>query len=161
MPGTIVVGVDGSPESDAALRWALEEGRVRDATVRAIYAWEQPPLDVATADAGFGTPGLALPTPPTEYMEIRHAIEDEANRLLPEALERAGGAATGVEVEQQVVEGLAGDVLVEAARSADLLVVGSRGRGGLKGLLLGSVSQHTLHNAPCPVVVLPPVRTDS
>jgi nucleotide-binding universal stress UspA family protein len=157
VPGTIVVGVDGSASSDQALRWALEEARLRGAIVRAIYAWEPPPLEVGSVDLGLGTPGLALPAPPSEYLEIRQAIEKEAEQVVPDALGRAGGAA-GAQVEQEIVEGSPGDVLVDAAKEADLLVVGYHGHGGLSKLLLGSVSQHCVKHAPCPVVVHPPVK---
>jgi nucleotide-binding universal stress UspA family protein len=159
--GTIVIGVDGSASSDAALRWALEEARLRGASLRAVYAWEPPPLEVGSVDLGLGAPGLALPAPPSEYLEIRQAIEQEAARVVPEALARAAGAAAGVNVEQQVVEGPAGDSLVEAAAEADLLVVGSHGRGGLTERLLGSTSQHCVRHAHCPVVVHPPVNDRS
>lgn len=158
MAGTIVVGVDGSASSDAGVRWALEEAGLRGATVRALYAWEPPPLEVGSVDLGLGTPGLALPAPPSEYLEIRHAIEREAAQVIPDALARAGGVPADVQVEQQIVEGPPGDVLVEAAQEADLLVVGFHGHSGLTKLLLGSVSQHCVRHAPCPVVVHPPVK---
>lgn len=74
--------------------------------------------------------------------------------MLKRALNEVEDEAEGVEIEQRVVQGSAGGALVEAARDADLLVVGSRGHGGFVGLLLGSVSQQCVHHAPCPAVVV-------
>ncbi len=74
-----------------------------------------------------------------------------AERILDEAITEALGA---VDVERVVTEGSAGEVLVQASGDADLVVVGSRGRGGLRGALLGSVSSHVAQHAPCPVVIV-------
>ena len=138
----IVVGVDGSPESHAALAWALEEARLRREPVHAVHAWLMP-----IAFAG-GAPPFVLP-------EAHHELRQEGERVLDEALaEVAGGADPGVPVERSVVEGPAAQVLLRAAAGADLLVLGSRGRGGFAGLLLGSVSQQCAHHAPCPLVIV-------
>jgi nucleotide-binding universal stress UspA family protein len=131
----IVVGIDGSDRSVAALRWAVEEARLRDGEIIAICAWEFP---------------HAL-NPVTMF-----TVEAEPFRMDAEsALERAIAAADpgDVPVTRQVVEGLAASLLVEASNDADLLVVGSRGRGGFGGLLLGSVSQHVTSHARCSVLV--------
>jgi nucleotide-binding universal stress UspA family protein len=133
--GTIVVGVDGSKHSVAALQWAVEEGRLRQWRVRVLTMWELPnvfnPVRLLTLDAEpFAT-------------EARHALE--------RALEEVD--LTGVEVTTDVIEGSAAEHLVTASRDADLAVVGSRGRGGFTGLLLGSVSQHLVSYAKCPVLV--------
>jgi nucleotide-binding universal stress UspA family protein len=81
--------------------------------------------------------------------------------VLASTLERADGETlAGVEVEQEIREGPAAPVLIEAGRGAALLVLGSRGRGGFAGLLLGSVSQQCAQHPPCPVVILPPVDED-
>ena len=138
----IVVGVDGSPESHAALAWALEEARLRGEPVHAVHAWLMP-----IAFAG-GAPPFVLP-------EAHHELRQEGQRVLDEALaEVAGGADPGVPVERSVVEGPAAQVLLRAAAGADLLVLGSRGRGGFAGLLLGSVSQQCAHHATCQVVIV-------
>lgn len=135
----IVVGVDGSQPSGEALRWAIDEARRRGAAVEAVHAWHQPFV------AGYSTEG-ALDLGP---------YEDEARTLLDAAVEALGDTGA-VPVDRKTVCGGAAGALVEAAKGADLLVVGSRGRGGFSGLLLGSVSQQVVHHAPCPVVIIPP-----
>jgi nucleotide-binding universal stress UspA family protein len=141
--GVIVVGIDGSEESKRALRWALEEARVRKSRVLAVHAWTYQ----FAAGAGY------LPTADPEFLP---SVEGEAAQVLDEALAEVG--TEGVEVERLVVEGPPAATLVDAAGGADLLVVGSRGRGGFSGLLLGSVSQQCAHHAPCPVVIVPRPR---
>ena len=137
--GTIVVGVDGSPGALAALRFALEEARLRKASVTAVFAWSIP--FVADVPSGL------LP-------ELLSDFRADAERLLEEAIAEAGDPG-GVEIGRLVVDAPAGRALLEAARGADLLVVGSRGRGGFTGLLLGSVSQQCTQHATCPVVIVP------
>jgi nucleotide-binding universal stress UspA family protein len=136
----IVVGVDGSEESKLALRWALEEARLRDASVRAVYAWRDPYAL---------TPGYGLP----EDFEF-DALREHAVERLDAVIAEVAGTTTDVEVDGVVAEGPAGSVLVQAAEGAELLVVGSRGHGGFVGLLLGSVSQQCVTHAPCPVLVV-------
>jgi nucleotide-binding universal stress UspA family protein len=133
----IVVGVDGSDESKAALRWAVEEARLRGAAVRVVHAWS---LRYAVG------PGIAIPAFTVEE------LQRDSEQMLEAAL--AGVDAAGLEIERVSVEGGAARLLVEAAEDADLLVVGSRGHGGFAGLLLGSVSQQCAHHAPCPVVIV-------
>jgi nucleotide-binding universal stress UspA family protein len=135
----IVVGVDGSPESKEALRWALEEARLRAATVRAVYAWRDP----YTLAPGFGLP---------EDFEF-DALRERAVETLDAVIAEVDGTSD-VLVDGVVAEGAAASVLVDAAEGADLLVVGSRGHGGFVGLLLGSVSQQCVQHAPCPVLVV-------
>jgi nucleotide-binding universal stress UspA family protein len=144
MPGRIVVGVDGSAPAEAALRWALAEARLRGAVCEVVHVWSYP---VVADIAGMAAAGVAWPD-----------LEADARRLLEEVIERVRPEAAGVTVETRVAEGTAAGVLIEAARDADLLVVGSRGRGGFVGLLLGSVSQQVAHHAPCPVVIVPAPR---
>jgi nucleotide-binding universal stress UspA family protein len=137
----IVVGIDGSDESNAALRFALEEARLRGATVEAVHAWGYPPT-------AFG-PGF-IAAIDAELIETLHkAAADVIDRALEEA-----GDVGDLEVAHATPEGPAAPALLEAARDAELLVVGSRGRGGFTGLLLGSVSQQCAHHAPCPVVIV-------
>jgi nucleotide-binding universal stress UspA family protein len=93
---------------------------------------------------------------------LREASEQAARSVLAGALERVGcEAIDAIEVEQEIVEGPTVPVLIGAARAASLLVLGSRGRGGFAGLLLGSVSQQCAQHPPCPVVILPPVEEDA
>lgn len=138
MSGRIVVGIDGSSGSAAALQFALEEAAMRGARVEAILAWHWP---VMAAEGGL----------PADF--------DPAGWAQSALDETLSGVATGdTSVEGRIVEGHAAAVLVDAAADADLLVVGTRGHGGFTGLLLGSVSQHCVSHAPCPVVVVPPLQ---
>lgn len=141
-PGVIVVGVDGSDFADAALAWALEEAALRRATVRVVHAWQYLPM--------VAEPMAALPSTPFE--ELASAAATVADETMARV---TGGIEPTVPVEVRVVEGPAGTALLDAAADAELIVVGSRGRGGFAGLLLGSVSQQVTHHAHCPVVVLP------
>ncbi len=141
--GFIVVGIDGSDESKRALHWALEEARLREARLLAVHAWTYQ----FTAGPGYL---------PAADPDVRDSIQQEAEQVLDDALAEVG--TVGVEVERSAVEGSPAATLVAAAEGADLLVVGSRGRGGFTGLLLGSVSQQCAHHAPCPVVIVPPAR---
>ena len=144
----IVAGVDGSPGSREALRWALAEARLRQTPLQVVYAWEFPHLPVG--------PGIAPPITADTVSRLREAAED----VLDTALAETGDELEGVEIRRAVVEGPAASVLVEAAEGADLLVVGSRGLGGFRGLLLGSVSQQCAHHASCPVVIVRAPRGD-
>ena len=139
----IVVGIDGSDESKRALHWALNEARLREAKLVAVHSWTYQ----FTAGPGY-LPG-ADP-------EVRASIQKEAEQVIDDAL--AEFATGGVEIERSAPEGQPSAMLVEAAEGAELLVVGSRGRGGFSGLLLGSVSQQCAHHAPCPVVIVPPAK---
>jgi len=135
MAGNVAVGIDGSDGSLHALRWALQEARLRGARLRAVLAWSY------------------LDQPPDGFDPAYS--EDDARRQLDQALVAGAVDADGVEIERVVVCGLPSRALLDAARDADLLVVGSRGLGGFKGLLLGSVSQQVTQHAQCPVVVVP------
>jgi nucleotide-binding universal stress UspA family protein len=154
---TIVVGIDGSPGSDAALRWALEEARLRGSQVRVVYAYQLPLT--APAEAGVGIAGPAPhPVFSAEDVERLHAAaEKEAQGVIESSLQRAGDeAAKGLSIEHAPLPGPPAQTLIEEGRGATLLVLGSRGRGGFLGLLLGSVSQQVAQHPPCPVVILPP-----
>jgi nucleotide-binding universal stress UspA family protein len=102
--------------------------------------------------------GMGVPVMVTEDVEeLGRAVETQAGGVIDESVRGAGGgAAEGLEIERAAIEGPAVQTLIEAARGAELLVVGSRGRGGFVGLLLGSVSQQVAQHPPCPVVILPP-----
>jgi nucleotide-binding universal stress UspA family protein len=141
----IVVGVDHSVGAKEALRFALDEARLRQATLRAVHAWQFGYVGAT------GMEGL-LPAVGGELRDFRDAAEAELDATLREAIPEAGD----VKVERRVVEGAPAAVLVEESRDADLLVVGSRGHGGFAQLLLGSVSQQCAHHAECPVVIVRP-----
>jgi nucleotide-binding universal stress UspA family protein len=149
MTKTIVVGIDGSAGSVAALRFAAEEARSRGAMLRVVHAWRMPLSLVTTEPAAFGVPMV----PEVAIEEVRRSALEEASAVLDAAL--ASVDTTGVEVERGLVEAPPARALIEMAQGAELLVVGSRGRGGFAGLLLGSVSQQCTHHAPCPVVIVP------
>ena len=144
---TIVVGIDESTGSQQALEWALEEAKLRQAPVRLVHA-------IAPVQSYYPYSMVEL-----ERVEVGKAqAEDAARELLASALAKAGGEPTGVPVELVPRFGAAPNVLVSESRDAAMLVVGSRGRGGFAGLLLGSVSQQAVHHAHCPVVVIPHQR---
>lgn len=132
-PSYFVVGVDGSPHAAAAVDLAFEEAALRGALLRALYVWHPPLLGALDEDAAVG----------------------ECRRVLSETV--AGRTATHPEVElhHEVVRGHPVQVLTEASEHALGLVVGTRGRGGFAGMLLGSVSQGVLHHARCPVITVP------
>lgn len=147
MAGSIVVGVDGSDASGAALRWAAEEARLRSAPLVAVHAWSFVPAQP------IGDPGV-LVVPAGDIAGQLDAESAAARAVLMEAAAVALGDDPGLEVEQRLVEGDPGDALVTASESAELVVVGSHGRSGLRAALLGSVSRHVTSHAACPVVVV-------
>jgi nucleotide-binding universal stress UspA family protein len=140
----IVVGVDGSEGAVQALRFAIEEARIRGAELRAVSAWHVPP-------AVYGTGWAPASTDLDEFRKLAEAS-------LRESVEEAGATEAGIEVTPVVREGHPVDLLLAESEGAALLVLGTRGLGGFKGLLLGSVSQQCAHHAPCPVVIVPPRR---
>ena len=139
----VVVGVDGSEPSRAALRWALTEAALRHATVEAVHAWEVPVV--------YGPVIGAFPYD-------TKGVETGARELLDELVDGALSTvdAPGVTVERTAAPGGAAARVLDAAEHASLVVIGRRGLGGFGRLLLGSVSEHVARHAPCPVVVLPP-----
>ena len=139
MTGRIVVGIDGSPHSRRTLEFTVEEARRRGATIDAVYAYA-PPVYWSAPEFG-----VLIPRPESEVVEDARALLDRELAEVPE----------DVRVEHVVVEGPAARALLETARGADLLVVGSRGRGGFMGLLLGSTSHQVVTHETCPVVVVP------
>jgi nucleotide-binding universal stress UspA family protein len=130
----IVVGVDGSPQSQKAVAWAVEQAKKTGGTVELMIAWARP--------VSYGLPLVVA-------------------GLDPEALARETVEKTATDIDlpadrviTNIVHGAAPTILVERSSQADLLVVGSRGHGGFAELLLGSVSAHAVHHAACPVVVV-------
>jgi len=133
----IVVGVDGSKSSRNALRWAAREAQQTGAVLQVVMTWANPYPDMWIPSNPPGTDPLAI---------TRRSLESVVGAEL--------SAYPTVNIDPLVIEGQAAEVLVKAAEGADLLVVGSRGRGGFAGVLLGSVSLHCVSHAPCPVVVV-------
>ncbi|MFL1377051.1 MULTISPECIES: universal stress protein [unclassified Nocardiopsis] len=141
--GRIVVGVDGSEASLPALRFALGRAHEDGSAVTVVHSWEvsTPFAPEALAASGW--------VPPDELLEQR------SGELVAALFEEVGDAAEGVDVSVVRSRQAAERALLAEAEKADLVVVGSRGRGGLRGLFLGSVSQAVLHGAAIPVVVIP------
>jgi nucleotide-binding universal stress UspA family protein len=136
-PTRIVVGVDGSPVALLALDFAIDEARLRHADLHVTYAY------AAIASALTGSTGK-------DYYE---QVENDARELLQGILASAP-STEGVQVEWLAVPGNPSEVLIEASKEADLLVVGSRGVGGFMGLIMGSVSTQCVHYSLCPVLVV-------
>jgi nucleotide-binding universal stress UspA family protein len=136
-PGYIVVGVDGSSASKRALAWAVRQAERTGASLRAVTAWNVP----SSYDLDPGLP---------ENIDVGA----EAQRALDEIVDEVAGSTAPVHIERVVVHGHAADVLLNESKDADMLVVGSRGRGAFARALLGSVSQHCVHHATCPIVVI-------
>ena len=133
----IVVGVDGSVPSKAALAWAVKQARLTGAAVEAVIAWELP-----------ATYGYPVPVAPDiDYGGL-------AAEVLAGAIAEVSSPGEPVKIRSTVAEGNAARVLLDASAGAELLVVGSRGHGGFVEALLGSVGQHCVHHATCPVVVI-------
>jgi nucleotide-binding universal stress UspA family protein len=134
MSGRIVVGIDGSDSAVDALRWAIEQAKIT------VYAWDPGAL------ASLGVPPMVDWEPLREAAQARPA----------EIVRKAVGSKPGVRIVTKTVTGNAAEVLVDRSAQADLLVVGSRGLGGLKGMLLGSVGHHCAAHSHCPVVIVHP-----
>ena len=146
MPG-IIVGVDGSRHSRSALQWAVSEAVARHA-----------PLTVLTVhQAVTGSWGGTIPYP--DDTELIRKLREEVQQETDDVLDELDVASRPPLVTVRAVTGLPAEQLLAAAAGADMLVVGARGGGGFKKLLLGSVSTHVTHHAPCPVVVIPADKT--
>ncbi len=137
----IVVGIDGSPSSKAALKWAVRQAAMSGGTVEAITAWHYPAMY-----GGYGWVPVSA-VDPVNFDEI-------ARKTLSEAVAECVDPASSVQISTRLAEGNPAQVLMEAAKGAELLVVGSRGHGGFAGALLGSVSQHCASHSPCPIVII-------
>lgn len=146
----IVVGVDGSAGAARALEWAVAEARLRDASLHVVHAWMLPLIDAIPEAWVLGSPQV---DPSDE--EVHAHLAAAARNVLDEALDRVRALEPELEVVGELTEMRAAPALIAAADDAELLVVGSRGRGGFKGLLLGSVSAQCVHHAPCPVAIVP------
>jgi nucleotide-binding universal stress UspA family protein len=137
-PEHLVVGVDGSAPARAALAWAVEEARLRSARLTAVHAHLVPYFSELPDESGLAWD------------------QGTDERVFRATLDAAVDAVdtSGVAVERLLVADSPAPAILGAAADADLVVVGSRGYGGFRGVLLGSVSNHVTHHAPCPVVVL-------
>lgn len=133
----ILVGIDGSTESREALIWAAQEARFRDATLEVVHAWDAP--------WNYWSGVAAKP------MDVD--VEAVQRELVAEELKAAD--LDGVDLETTITNDIPARAIIDKSDSADLVVVGSRGRGGFTGLLLGSVSEQVVRHSKCPVVVIP------
>jgi nucleotide-binding universal stress UspA family protein len=133
---TIVVGVDGSDTSIAALHWACEQAARTGSSIAAITTWHWPM-----------SLGAAIPIPEG------YDPAGDAQAMLDRIVEPLAGEFPSVAIRSRTAKGHAPEALVEASRHADLLVVGSRGHGELSGLLIGSVSQYCAAHAESPVLI--------
>lgn len=145
--GSVVVGLDGSAGARTALRWAMAEARLRKTRLRVIHAW----TFSYPGSVGYGYLGETLDAFPHGGLSKLHRASEQ---MVEHAIAGLATEAEGIEIERDIIEGTAADVLLGAVTENDLLVVGSRGHGGFMGLLLGSVSQQCAHHAPCPVVIV-------
>lgn len=134
----VIVGVDGSVDSVQALQWAVEYARAYQAPVQALTTFEVPKIYGPNAMVGWEDPAR---------------LEEDSRNMLADTVREAVGE--GAQVQERVMRGHPAQVLTNASQDAQLLVVGSRGRGGFTGMLLGSVSQHVVTHAGCAVVVMP------
>jgi nucleotide-binding universal stress UspA family protein len=131
----IVVGIDGSPASDAALRWACDEAALRGTDVLALHVVVVP----------YELPRVPIDDPQTELERNgKQVLDDAVARIQPD----------GVSIETRLLEGSPAELLVEMSEGAELVVVGTRAHGRLASFVVGSVSSTVLHHAQCPVVVV-------
>ncbi|WP_116246771.1 universal stress protein [Nocardiopsis sp. FIRDI 009] len=151
--GRVLVGVDGSATARTAATWAFEAADLRGAVLRAVTAHGE------TSRRRFG----ASERPPRVRVgeSGEAAAGEEARRMMSESVAGERERWPGVRLEEVVAEGHPVEVLRAAAEDCDLMVVGSRGRGGFAGMLLGSVSRNVISHSPCPVAVVRTSRTAS
>lgn len=161
-PGRVVVGLDGSEAAVRALHWAYHHAQLTGLGLHVVHTYDLDPGPNPYAGAYAYVPDHRLAAEISEsearWREERYRIaEQHAESMVTHALGMVAGEAGGPEVtvSREVVGGVrAAEVLLDRARDAALLVVGSRGLGGFRGLLLGSVSQQCVQHAACPVVVV-------
>lgn len=132
----IVVGVDGSPSSQRAVRWAAQQAELTGATLRAVSSWRWPNYITRIP------PGVDLAS--------------DTRRTLDEVLQEALTGSEDLTVTRHVIEGPPGPALLTQAQDASLLVVGAQGRAAFPGMLLGSVAEYCVRQGSCPVVVVRP-----
>lgn len=133
----VVVGIDGSPDSVRALQWGAQYARYAEAPVHALIGWHSAPVYGYTAMVSW---------------DDSDRLKEEAAQVLAQTVREALG--DDAQVTERVEQGHPSEALVKASEEAQLVVVGSRGHGGFTGMLLGSVSQHCVTHARCPVTVM-------
>ncbi len=138
----IIVGVDPSESAKNAMRWAITNSAAGD-TILAVHTWQ------IYAVSGFDVP------PAYNVIDIETDAKQFTADFVTEVEASVAGDAAHGKIETEVHQGHAGRILIELSEDADMVVVGSRGYGGFRGLLLGSVSTYVVHHAKCPVVVVP------
>jgi len=142
-PFVIVIGYDGSKQSHEALEWAIEESRYRNAELRVLTIWNKAPMAWYPAMLETAAGEIVAESSPEQQAEALSA--------------KAAQAAAGVNVVTRTIKNdSAASAIIEAAREADLVIVGSRGHGGFAGLHIGSVSAQLANHSPCPVLVVRP-----
>jgi nucleotide-binding universal stress UspA family protein len=138
----IVVGVDGSPHSQKAFEWALAEAALRQVALTVLAV-------APIASTGWGFSGVPSGADEGDRQRVQRATQEFVDKAVSQRGDEPGRQVTVV-----AVAGLASDELVKASADADLLVVGARGSGGFKQLVMGSVSSQVMHYSHCPVVVV-------
>lgn len=138
----IVVGIDGSETARQALRWAADEAALRSADLEVVLVWSYPYY--------VDPVGGVYPLP-----SMFDATEQRERGLLDEEIKTVLGEAPTINIVRTTRCGSTAPELLDAAKGADLLVLGSRGRGGFMSMLLGSTSMHCVQHSPCPVIVIP------
>ena len=141
----VVIGVDGSDIAKEALRYGLHEASIRGTRVRVVHAW-MPTYGLPT-----GGPGMVTPIDISPH-------EHAADELLRTTVERVAGEEKAATLERVLLESPAGPAIIESAHDAELIVVGRRGLGHVRSLVLGSVSSYVIQHATCPVLVVPAPR---
>jgi nucleotide-binding universal stress UspA family protein len=136
----IVVGIDGSKTAGHALRWAVQEACLRGAALEVVHAWHVPYVGGSLYNPAAFDPGM---------------FEVAARATLDAACDGVDIAGLAQPPTRVLTSGGAASAILEAAKGADLVVMGSRGLGGFAGLLLGSVTHQVAHHASCPVVIVP------
>lgn len=136
--GKIVVGVDGSEPSKAALRWALRQAELTGGWLSAVISWDAPPI--------YGW----------EAAPSREDLNTDAAHVLREVIDEVTSGSTDITIEREIANGHPAKALLNSAEQAELLVLGNRGRGGFSKALLGSVTAYITHHATCPVLVVRP-----
>ena len=139
----MIAGVDGSEGSLGALRWALEDSVAHAAEVHALIVWSSPYTS------------YSAPLLPVDQTKIADEARNRLDTAVEAVLRGGGDELRRVPLVREVVEGTPARALLEYSAGADLLVVGSRGLGGFRDLLLGSVSTQLAHHSRCPLVIVP------
>lgn len=143
--GRVVAAVDGSVHSQHALEWAIDEARARDGRLHVIHVWTLP-----------GSYAMVPMVPPQDVS----ALETEARQMVDDMLAATDAGTLATAPQVTIAHGQPAEQILEHARGASVLVIGSHGRGGFAGLLLGSVSSQVSQHAVGPVVVLRPREQD-